>query len=110
MKKPTGKLETISLEEVAARKLTPRQRREIVALGAMLPEKIDTSDIPEAVSAVGWMRNSLYRPITRPVTIRLSAPDIAAAQTLSKTRGLPYQTYIKQLLHEALERELLLSH
>ena len=40
------------------------------------------------------------------MTIRLNAPDIATAQALSKTRGMPYQTYIKMLLHDALEREL----
>ncbi|MBI5282408.1 MAG: hypothetical protein HY858_12055 [Candidatus Solibacter usitatus] len=31
--------------------------------------------------------------------------DIDAAQELAGKRGLPYQTYIKGLLHQALERE-----
>lgn len=39
------------------------------------------------------------------VTIRLPVPDIQAAQDLAHEKGLPYQTYIKMLLHEALKRE-----
>lgn len=38
------------------------------------------------------------------VTMRLPVPDIKAAQDLAGRKGLPYQTYIKMLLHEALEK------
>ena len=39
------------------------------------------------------------------VTMRLPLPDLKAAQELASRKSLPYQTYIKMLLHEALERE-----
>ena len=39
------------------------------------------------------------------VTMRLPVPDIKAAQDLAHQKGLPYQTYIKMLLHEALKKE-----
>lgn len=39
------------------------------------------------------------------VTMRLPLPDIQAAQDLAQRKGLPYQTYMKMLLHEALEKE-----
>ncbi len=39
------------------------------------------------------------------VTMRLPVPDLKAAQDLAREKGLPYQTYIKMLLHEALEKE-----
>ena len=39
------------------------------------------------------------------VTMRLPVPDIEAAQDLAHQKGLPYQTYIKMLLHEALKKE-----
>jgi predicted DNA binding CopG/RHH family protein len=39
------------------------------------------------------------------VTMRLPVPDLKIAQDLAQDRGLPYQTYIKMLLHEALQRE-----
>ena len=36
------------------------------------------------------------------ITMRLPVPDLEAAQDLAQQKGLPYQTYIKMLLHEAL--------
>ncbi len=44
------------------------------------------------------------RPL-KTVTMRLPADDLEAAQKLAERKRLPYQTYIKMLLHEALERE-----
>jgi hypothetical protein len=32
-------------------------------------------------------------------------PDMRAAQDLALQKGLPYQTYIKMLLREAIEKE-----
>jgi predicted DNA binding CopG/RHH family protein len=37
--------------------------------------------------------------------MRLPVGDIQAAQDLAQQKGLPYQTYIKMLLHGALEKE-----
>lgn len=39
------------------------------------------------------------------VTIRLPVADLEAAQDLANRKGLPYQTYIKMVLHEALNKE-----
>ena len=41
----------------------------------------------------------------RTVTMRLPVPDLETAQDLAARKRLPYQTYIKMLLHEALEKE-----
>ena len=41
----------------------------------------------------------------RAISIRLPEPDIALAQDLAGRKGLPNQTYIKQLLRDALIRE-----
>lgn len=67
---------------------------------------IDTSDIPDLGNTKGWVRGLMYRPVLQAISIRLPAPDIAAAQKLARKKGIPYQTYIKTLLHDALEREL----
>lgn len=40
-----------------------------------------------------------------PVTIRLASEDIAIARQLAEAKGIGYQTYIKLLLHEALQKE-----
>jgi len=45
------------------------------------------------------------RGATPPTTIRLAPEDISRARTLAERRGLRYQTYLKMLIHEALERE-----
>jgi len=39
---------------------------------------------------------------TRVVSIRLAEEDISLAREQAANKGLPYQTYIKSLLHEAL--------
>ena len=43
--------------------------------------------------------------VARPTSIRLRAEDIERARKLAARRGLGYQTYLKMLLHEALEKE-----
>jgi predicted DNA binding CopG/RHH family protein len=47
----------------------------------------------------------MKRGITPPTTIRLAPEDISRARALAERRGLRYQTYLKMLIHEALERE-----
>jgi predicted DNA binding CopG/RHH family protein len=36
--------------------------------------------------------------------MRLPVGDLKTAQDIAERKGLPYQTYIKMLLHEALEK------
>ena len=67
---------------------------------------IDTTDIPDLAKTTGWTRGLMYRPVLQPISIRLAAPDLAAAQKLARKKGVPYQTYIKKRLHNALAREL----
>ena len=84
-----------------------KQKKELEALAAMPDEKIDFSDIPEITDSQ-WatgVRGLLSRPQTRHISIRLSAVDLAIANKLAAAKGLPYQTYIKSLLHESLVRE-----
>lgn len=73
----------------------------------MPDEKIDFSDIPEVTDKqwTGAVRGLFARPETRYISIRLSAVDMVIANKLAAAKGLPYQTYIKSLLHESLVRE-----
>lgn len=87
------------------RPMTKTQKEELEALAAMPDEQIDTSDIPEIKSIKGGVRGIFARPELRLISIRLSATDLATASKLAAEKGLPYQTYIKSLLHQALERE-----
>jgi predicted DNA binding CopG/RHH family protein len=40
--------------------------------------------------------------LTRNVTIRMAEADLDLARKQAEEKGLPYQTYIKSVLHEAL--------
>ena len=52
--------------------------------------------------AAGAARRSV--PL-KTISMRLPVTDLEAAQELAATKGLPYQTYIKMLLHEALQKQ-----
>lgn len=67
--------------------------------------QIDTSDIPEITDWSGAVRGLFTRTPTQQISIRLGTADLATASRLAAKKGLPYQTYIKSLLHEALENE-----
>lgn len=43
-------------------------------------------------------------PVTS-ITVRLSEQDLARAQRFAAKQGIRYQTYVKMLLHEALDSE-----
>ncbi len=87
------------------RQPTEDQKKQLAALDAIRDADIDLSDIPDQANKSGWVRASMYRPRMRAVSIRLPVPDIALAQDLAARKGLPCQTCIKQLLHDALDRE-----
>jgi predicted DNA binding CopG/RHH family protein len=42
---------------------------------------------------------------TPAVSIRIATADLSRARTQAARKGLRYQTYLKMLLHEALDRE-----
>lgn len=83
--------------------LTPEQEQEIARLQAMPDTEIDTSDIPE-LGPEFWKNavvGKFYRPIKKPVTIRLDADVI---QWL-KSDGRGYQTKANRLLRESMLAE-----
>lgn len=49
------------------------------------------------------------RTKTRPISIRVPESDLAIAKVLADQRGLPYQSFLKDLLHDALERRMKLK-
>lgn len=88
------------------KKAISRTRNARVGNAAARPDgQIDTSDIPEITDWKGGVRGLFARPQTRQISIRLGAADLVTASQLAAAKGLPYQTYIKSLLHEALENE-----
>jgi uncharacterized protein (DUF4415 family) len=80
------------------RKLTREQRRDIAAIAAKRDQDIDFSDAPPVVDWSGAEIGKFYRPVKRPVTMRLDADVIEWL----KSEGRGYQTRANWLLRHAM--------
>jgi len=74
------------------------QDKEIAALRRLKDEDIDLSDIPEITDWSKGVVGKFYRPIKKPLTIRVDADVLAWL----KSQGKGYQTRINALLREAM--------
>jgi len=81
------------------KKLADAQKREIAAIAAKTDATIDFSEIPEVVDWTGAEVGRFYRPVKRPVTMRL---DDDVIEWL-KSYGRGYQTKANLLLRHAME-------
>ncbi len=77
---------------------TRKPSKEIALLAAMDDAKIDTSDIPEVKDWSAAVVGKFYRPIKKPVTVRLDADVVAWL----KSQGPGYQTRINKFLRAAM--------
>lgn len=79
-----------------------KRRKELAHLAAIPDEKIDFSDIPELTEEHfrNARRGQFYRPVKRPVTIRLDADVIEWL----KQEGPGYQTKANRLLRTEMLR------
>ena len=60
----------------------------------------------KTISLRDVMVEARRKKVLLPVTIRLPSEDVATAKRLADDKGIGYQTYIKLLLHDALQREV----
>jgi uncharacterized protein (DUF4415 family) len=80
------------------RKLTKEQKRDIRAIAAKKDQDIDFSDVPPVLDWRGAEIGKFYRPVKKPVTMRLDSDVI---QWL-KAEGRGYQTKANWLLRHAM--------
>ena len=83
-------------------KLTKAQSKQLKALEAMPDSEIDTSDIPEIINWDNAVVGKFYRPIKKPVTIRLDTDVIE----WFKTQNGKYQSNINKALREYIKDHL----
>ena len=83
-------------------KVTKKMVEELTRLAAMPDGQIDLSDIPEVTDWSGGVVGKYYRPIKKPLTIRLDADVLA----WFKKQGSGYQTRINRVLREAMRNGL----
>ena len=81
-------------------KINNDRASEIRALKRMKDSEIDTTDIPPVSDWSKAMVGKFYRPIKKPLTIRVDADVLAWL----KGQGRGYQTRINALLRSAMER------
>jgi uncharacterized protein (DUF4415 family) len=77
---------------------TRKLDREIKALKQLRDDQIDTSDVPELTDWSCAVVGKFYRPMKKPVTIRLDADVVAWL----KAKGPGYQTRINAILRSAM--------
>jgi predicted DNA binding CopG/RHH family protein len=65
-----------------------------------LAKEIEERDREDEVSGA-W---KILDPKTKPVTLRLNELDLAKVKAKSRRLGKPYQTFLKEMIHEALSR------
>src|SRR5712692_9949510 len=80
------------------KKLTKEQKRDIRAIAAKRDRDIDFSDVPPVLDWRGAEIGKFYRPVKKPVTMRLDSDVI---QWL-KADGRGYQTKANWLLRHAM--------
>ena len=81
--------------------LSAEQKAELEALAALPDSEIDTTDIPPVKDWSGAIRGAFYRPIKKPLSLRLDADIIDWFQR----QGVGYQTRINAVLREYVERQ-----
>jgi uncharacterized protein (DUF4415 family) len=85
-------------------KLTSKRKRELARLASRPDSEIDYSDIPP-LSERFWrnaMRNPLYRPVKKQVTLRIDADILAWL----RQQGKGYQSRLNSLLRSAMIERL----
>lgn len=87
-------------KEKGTRIRTRKRDRELEALVRLREDAIDTSDIPEVRDWRSAVIGKFYRPIKKPLTIRLDADVLAWL----KAQGKGYQTRLNALLRAAMEK------
>jgi len=109
MKKATKQQKIVRWEPRPGRRLTKSEQAELKALAALPDDQIDTSEIPELPLSVWRERNvrgKFYRPVKKPVTMRLDADVIEWLKQKAGPNGRGYQTAANRLLRAKMLSEL----
>ena len=99
MKKKPAKLVAIQFDPLAPPPLTQKQERELAALSQIPDEKIDTSDIPVALSdGDEGERGRFYKPRKAQITARVDADVL----DWLKAQGRGYQGRMNAILRREM--------
>ena len=91
------------MNKATSKALTDEQEAELAALETLPDDRIDTSDIPEAVNWPDAQRGLFYRPVKKQITLRLDA-DVLAWFKRRAPGGRGYQTEINRALRQHVQQ------
>lgn len=80
--------------------LSPELQAELEAVSRIADEEIDTSEMPASGDWSGAVRGGFYRPIKKPLSLRLDADIVDWFQR----QGSGYQTRMNAVLREYVEK------
>jgi uncharacterized protein (DUF4415 family) len=86
------------MKEGIMTKIDTKQAKELRNLEKMKQNDIDLSDLPEVRDWGGAVVGKFYRPIKKPLTLRVDADILAWL----KSQGKGYQTRINKILRSAM--------
>jgi uncharacterized protein (DUF4415 family) len=81
--------------------LTPELQAELDSLAAMPEGEIDTTEMPPITDWSNTVRGAFYRPIKKPISLRVDADVIDWFQR----QGQGYQTRMNSALREYVDRQ-----
>ena len=89
------------MKTIARKELSAKLKAELKALEAMPDSAIDKSDIPPITDWSGAVRGAFYKPIKKPVSLRVDADVIDWFQR----QGSGYQTKMNSVLRDYVRRQ-----
>ena len=85
--------------------LTPRESVDVMkATGARLHMKGGFTQTPNDSSVIQAIIDRARGKATQAISIRIAVEDLEAAKRLAEKTGLGYQTILKDLIHEGLQK------
>lgn len=75
------------------------------AQGDRLDEVLASSTPEDWTRAAEVAREAVKLAPSVPLSLRIPARGLALAKQIAAKKGLPYQTYLKMLIHEGIERD-----
>jgi uncharacterized protein (DUF4415 family) len=89
------------MKTIARKELSAKLKAELKALETMPDSAIDKSDMPPITDWSGAVRGAFYKPVKKPVSLRVDADVIDWFQQ----QGSGYQTKMNSVLRDYVRRQ-----
>lgn len=70
----------------------------------VIPDLAEKLGLPPRDETINQVKKDTERLGTKPVLLKMPVADLTQARQIAERKGLPYQTLLKSLIHEGLQR------